>query len=79
MKEHRGMTLDGELLEGKAYIKRVRKSCHRLSCPVCYPSAIKREIARSLPRFEEFMEKHPMMKPIHVVTSVPKSDWELPV
>ena len=59
---------------GMAYIKRVKRSCGRLGCPVCYESASYRESLKI-----EFRLKQKKGRIIHFIVSPPRSLWFLSV
>lgn len=60
--------------EGKAYFKRVARSCKRAACPVCYEKWASREGHRAVRRMSYFKTGY---KPIHVIVSPSPADIEL--
>jgi len=74
---HRGMTLDGVDMEGKAFLRRVQNSCDRPLCPTCWEKWVGRETKRAVQRLEAFVLKGRHLKAIHVVVSVPKVHYGL--
>jgi hypothetical protein len=74
---HEGMNLDGVNMEGKAVLQRVKRSCHRPLCPTCWEDWANREVKKAKARLEAFVLKGRNLKPIHVMVSVPRSDWGL--
>ena len=77
VEEHEGMTLDGVNMEGKAYLQRVKRSCHRPLCPICWQDWANREVRKAVTRLEAYRLKGRSIKPIHVTVSVPLVDWGL--
>ena len=74
---HKGMTLDGVDMTGKAVIKYVKNSCHRPLCPTCWGSWANRECDNAKKRLDAFVLKNrhgKRLKPIHVIVSVPRVD-----
>ena len=77
VEEHLGMNLDGQNMEGKAYLLRVRNSCDRPICPVCWESWATREVAKARKRLDAYVLKGRSLKVIHVTVSVPYADYGL--
>jgi hypothetical protein len=77
VEEHMGMNLDGVDMEGKAYLERHKQSCHRALCPICWPDWANREKDKAAARLRAFVLKGRSLKPIHLMVSVPCSDWGL--
>lgn len=75
--EHEGMNLDGVNMEGKAYIERRKKSCHRSVCPTCWEDWANREVKNAVPRLFAFGIKGRDLKPIHLTVSVSRVDYGL--
>jgi hypothetical protein len=69
--EHMGMNLDGVNMEGKAYLQRVKRSCHRPLCPTCWEDWANREAKKAVERLNAFVIKGRNLKPIHLTVSVP--------
>jgi hypothetical protein len=78
VEEHKGMNLDGVNMEGKAVLQRVKRSCHRALCPMCRDDWSDRECKKAVQRLRSFVLKGRSLKPIHVIVSVPRSDFSLP-
>ena len=74
---HKGMNLDGVLMEGKAYLERHKNSCHRPLCPTCWEDWANREKDKATQRLRAFVLKGRNLKPIHVTVSVPMVDYRL--
>lgn len=73
---HNRNTLEGAHpdWEGAAYLQRMRHTCHRAVCPVCWESWANREKDRAVQRFDAFKTKS---KIVHYMISVPKEDYGL--
>lgn len=65
---------DGVSYAGKIYVKRVKNSCKRAECPVCYEKWIAREVNRALRRLEAYSKWD---KPIHVIASPGQADVDV--
>lgn len=77
---HKGITLDGVDMTGKAVIKYVKNSCHRPLCPKCWSDWANRECDNAKKRLDSFVLKKSngkALKPIHVIVSVPSVDYGL--
>lgn len=77
VEEHKGMTLEGVSMEGKALLKRRKRSCHRALCPICWGDWANREVKKARARLDAFVLKGRSLKPIHVMVSVPYADYAL--
>jgi hypothetical protein len=75
--KHQGTNLDGVNMEGKAVLERRKMSCYRALCPICRDDWISREVDRAVQRLGAFSLKGRVLKPIHVIVSVPRSDYGL--
>ena len=77
---HKGMTLDGVDMTGKAVVKYVKNSCHRPLCPKCWSDWANRECDSAKRRLAAFVLKNrhgSRLKPVHVIVSVPRRDYGL--
>ena len=74
--EHRGMNLDGVLMDGKGYFERHKRTCHDPLCPVCWESWASREMKRVKKRLDAFHLKGRKLQVVHVTVSVPKKDYD---
>jgi hypothetical protein len=77
--EHVGMNLDGVNMEGKAYLQRVKRSCHRPLCPTCWSDWANRETKHAVERLDAFVLKGRNLKPIHLTVSVPSWHYGLTI
>jgi hypothetical protein len=75
--EHEGMNLDGQNMEGKAYLERHKNSCHRPLCPICWEDWATREVAAARKRLDAYVLRGRTLKVIHVTVSVPHVDYGL--
>ena len=62
---------------GQAYIEVAHNSCHRPICPTCWRDWASRETFRAKKRLDAFVLKGRNLKPIHLIVSVPSSDYNL--
>ena len=73
---HNLITLDGVNYAGKVFVRRVRFSCGKPSCPVCYKSGwAVREAENIKHRLVEASKRFGMVE--HLVCSVPAKDYGL--
>jgi hypothetical protein len=79
VEEHTGMNLDGVNMEGKAYLERHKRTCHRPLCPTCWPDWANREAEKAAQRLDAFVLKGRNLKPIHLTVSIPHSDYDFEI
>jgi hypothetical protein len=77
VEEHVGMNLDGVDMDGKVYLERHKRSCHRPLCPICWEDWANREKDKAAERLHAFVLKGRNLKPIHITVSVPHVDYGL--
>ena len=77
VEDHKGMNLDGVNMDGKAYLERVKYSCHRPLCPTCWTDWANREVKKAVKRLDSYRLKGRSVKPVHVIVSVPTVDFGL--
>ena len=78
--EHKGITLDGVDFTGRAAVKFVKNSCKRPICPKCWSVWANRECDNAVHRLNTYVLKKrngQLVKPIHVIVSLPKADYGL--
>jgi hypothetical protein len=82
VEKHKNTNLDGVNMDGKVLLRRRKVSCHRAICPTCWGDWANRESKRAVYRLNQYRirdSKNTYKKPIHVVVSVPFSDYDLSV
>ncbi len=62
----------------RVYVKQYQKSCYRGACRICYRKWIARESNKATRRIDAYSDLS-KQKPIHVLLSVPRTQYELPV
>jgi hypothetical protein len=73
---HNRITIDGEDYRGKVFVRRVRFSCGKPSCPICYKrSWAVREARRIELRLAEASKRFGLVE--HIVVGVPSKFWFL--
>ena len=72
--KHGGL-IDNPSVEGKAFVKRFKRSCDRSECPICFEKWAVKQAHRSKLRIKSY--KAGYRKNIHVTCSIPKSDYDL--
>lgn len=73
---HKLITLDGVNYAGKVFVRRIRFSCGKPSCPVCFKSGwAVREAGRIEARLAEASKRFGVVE--HIVASVPVKDYGL--
>ena len=72
--KHGGL-IDNPSVEGKAFVKRFKRSCDRSECPICFTKWVGKQAHRSKIRIKSY--KAGYRKVIHVICSIPKSDYNL--
>lgn len=75
---HNIMTLDGVNYAGKVFIRKVRYSCGKPSCPVCYKHGwANRQARRIEARLEKASKRFGQVE--HIICSVPIKSYSLPM
>ncbi len=73
---HDKTTLDGVNYTGKVFVRKVHRTCHKPSCPVCYKHGwAVREAKMIEARLVECSNRFGQVE--HIIVSVPKSDYGL--
>lgn len=68
VEKHKGMTLDGQVIEGKAFVRWYRRACLRAECPTCYEKWAGKEAHKIAHRLKAWKGKGQV---IHLIVSPP--------